>query len=69
MEIEGYASTATEILPKFEVSPHFRKVEFAAPTSRDTRLNMDRFSIKMEIETWPAERPVMHRKSKTLLVR
>ncbi|PKN33279.1 MAG: hypothetical protein CVU61_14285 [Deltaproteobacteria bacterium HGW-Deltaproteobacteria-19] len=51
VEIEGYASTATEILPKFEVSPHFRKVEFAAPTSRDTRLNMDRFSIKMEIES------------------
>jgi len=53
VEIEGYASSATEILPRLEASPYFKKVEFAAPTSRDTRLNMDRFSIKMEIEGLP----------------
>jgi Tfp pilus assembly protein PilN len=50
VEIEGYASQATEILPKLEASPRFKKVEFAAPTARDTRLNADRFIIKMEIE-------------------
>ncbi|HOG17138.1 MAG TPA: PilN domain-containing protein [Syntrophales bacterium] len=50
VEIEGYAASATEILPKLEASGHFKRVEFAASTSRDTRLNADRFTIKMEIE-------------------
>jgi len=50
VEIEGYAASATEILPKLETSGHFKRVEFAASTSRDTRLNADRFTIKMEIE-------------------
>jgi general secretion pathway protein L len=56
VEIEGYAATATEILPKLEVSEHFKKVEFASPTARDVRLNADRFSIKMEIEGLPEEK-------------
>lgn len=56
VEIEGYAASATEILPKLEVSGHFKKVEFASPTSRDVRLNADRFSIKMEIEGLPEEK-------------
>ncbi|MCX7912954.1 MAG: pilus assembly protein PilM [Thermodesulfovibrionales bacterium] len=50
VEIEGYASSATELLPKIEASKFLQKVEFASPTFRDTRLNADRFSIKMEIE-------------------
>lgn len=50
VEIEGYASSATEILPKLEQSGQFRKVEFSSPTIRDMRLNADRFVIKMEIE-------------------
>jgi general secretion pathway protein L len=50
VEIEGYASTATELLTKLEKSPLFQKVEFTSPTIRDTRLNTDRFVIKMEIE-------------------
>jgi len=49
-DIEGYASSATEIISKLEASNHFRKVEFASPTIRDTRLNADRFVIKMELE-------------------
>ena len=49
-EIEGYAPSSTEILPKLEASKHFRKVEFSSPTFRDTRLNADRFIVKMEIE-------------------
>lgn len=49
-EIEGYASSATELLPKLEASNFFQKVEFASPTFRDARMNSDRFSIKMEIE-------------------
>ena len=56
VEIEGYAASATEILPKLEVSGHFKKVEFASPTARDVRLNADRFSIKMEIEGLPEEK-------------
>jgi len=50
LDIEGYASRATEILPKLENSPIFAKVEFASPTVRDTRVNADRFIIKMELE-------------------
>lgn len=50
VEIEGYAASATEVLPKLEASEYFKRVEFAASTSRDTRLNADRFTIKMEIE-------------------
>jgi len=50
VEIEGYASTATEILPKLEQSKMFRKVEFTSPTIRDVRMNADRFVLKMELE-------------------
>jgi general secretion pathway protein L len=50
VEIEGYAASATDILPKLEASRYFKKVEFASPTTRDVRLNADRFIIKMEIE-------------------
>jgi general secretion pathway protein L len=50
VEIEGYAASATDILPKLEDSRYFKKVEFASPTTRDVRLNADRFIIKMEIE-------------------
>ncbi|MBI5638929.1 MAG: PilN domain-containing protein [Nitrospirae bacterium] len=50
VDIEGYASTATELLPKLEASKYFRKVEFASPTFRDMKMNADRFTIKMEFE-------------------
>ena len=56
VEIEGYAASATEVLPKLEASGYFKKVEFASSTSRDVRLNADRFSIKMEIEGLPEEK-------------
>jgi Tfp pilus assembly protein PilN len=50
VETEGYAGSATEILPKLEQSSLFKKVEFSSPTIRDTRLNADRFVIKMQME-------------------
>jgi len=50
VEIEGYASSATELLPKLEASKYLKKVEFASPTFRDARMNADRFNIKMEIQ-------------------
>ncbi|MBS4060994.1 MAG: PilN domain-containing protein [Bacteroidetes bacterium] len=50
VEIEGYSSSATELLPKLEASKFFQKVEFASPTFRDARLNLDRFNIKMDLE-------------------
>jgi general secretion pathway protein L len=50
VDIEGYASSANEILPKLEASPYLRKVEFSSPTFRDTKMNADRFVVKMEIE-------------------
>jgi general secretion pathway protein L len=55
-EIEGYALSAADILPKLEASRYFKKVEFASPTTRDVRLNADRFIIKMEIEGLPGEK-------------
>ena len=50
VDIEGYATTATELLPKLEASKFFKKVEFVSPTIRDARMNAERFNIKMEIE-------------------
>jgi len=50
VDIEGYAATATELIPKLEASKYFAKVEFASTTVRDPRMNADRFNIKMEIE-------------------
>ena len=57
VDIEGYASSATGILPKLEASKYFRKAEFASPTFRDARQNADRFIIKMEIEGAKIETP------------
>lgn len=51
VDIEGYAGSATELLPKLEASRYFKKAEFSSPTFRDARMNADRFIIKMEIET------------------
>lgn len=48
--IEGYTDSATGLLPKLEASKYFTKVEFATPTFRDTKMNSDRFTIRMEIE-------------------
>lgn len=50
VEIEGYATSATELLPKLETSKYFKKVEFASPTFRDVKMNSERFNIRMEIE-------------------
>jgi Tfp pilus assembly protein PilN len=50
INIEGYAPSATLLVPKLEASPFFKKVEFASPTYRDPKLNQDRFQIKMEKE-------------------
>ena len=50
VELEGYATSATGLLPKLEASPYFKKADFSSPTFRDTRMNSDRFNIKMEIE-------------------
>ncbi len=50
VEIEGYASSATDLLPRLESSRLFGKAEFASQTFRDTRTNSDRFNIKMKIK-------------------
>jgi general secretion pathway protein L len=56
-DIEGYASSATGLIPKLEASKYFKKAEFASPTFRDARQNADRFLIKMEIEGTRTEVP------------
>ncbi|MGD0884286.1 MAG: PilN domain-containing protein [Thermodesulfovibrionales bacterium] len=63
VEIEGYASSATELLPKLEASKYFKKSEFASPTFRDARMNADRFIIKMEIEGVKKTEPAVKGKS------
>jgi general secretion pathway protein L len=50
VELEGYANSATELLPLLEASKYFVKAEFASPTFRDARLNSERFSIRMDKE-------------------
>ncbi len=50
VHIEGYAASASTLLPKLEASKYFERAEFASPTFRDKRMNADRFNIKMEIE-------------------
>ncbi len=56
IETEGYAASATEIVPKLEASKYFKKVEFASSTNRDPRTNLDHFIIKMEIEGLPEDK-------------
>jgi Tfp pilus assembly protein PilN len=48
--IEGYAASASDLLQRLEDSPFFQKVEFAQPTVKDTRMNAERFVIRMEPE-------------------
>ena len=57
IDIEGYATTATDILPRIEASPYLAKVEFTSPTIRDAQMNADRFVIRMEIEGIKREEP------------
>jgi Tfp pilus assembly protein PilN len=54
VDLEGYAGSATELMPKLDASKYFKKVEFGAPTFKDTRFNADRFVIKMEVEDMKA---------------
>jgi general secretion pathway protein L len=54
--LDGYTQSATELLKRVESSSFFKKAEFASPTSRDTRMNADRFSIKAELEEEPDEK-------------
>lgn len=61
VEIEGYASSATSLLSLLEESNLFKKVEFASPTVKDTRLNSDRFVIRMEIEGFEKQPDVKER--------
>jgi Tfp pilus assembly protein PilN len=51
VSIEGYAPSATLLIPKLEGSKFFTKVEFSAPTFKDPRQNMDRFQLKMELKS------------------
>ncbi len=50
VDIEGYAKSASGLLPVLERSKYLKKAEFVSPTTRDVRLDADRFSIKTEIE-------------------
>ena len=62
VDIEGYAGTATGLLPKLEASEYFRKVEPASPIMRDARMNAERFNIKMEVEDTNTGEKIKHEK-------
>ena len=50
IDVEGFARSATELIPKLEASKSLSKVELASATFRDPRMNADRFIIKADIE-------------------
>jgi len=51
VEIEGFASKATEIIPRLEASRLFQRAEFVSPTFRDQRTGSDRFFIKADLRS------------------
>lgn len=50
VDLQGYAKSATELLPKLEASKYFKKADFVSPTYRDVRSNSDVFNISVKIE-------------------
>jgi general secretion pathway protein L len=50
VDIEGFAGSATELIPKLEASKYLSRAELASATYRDQRTNQDRFVIRAEIE-------------------
>jgi general secretion pathway protein L len=64
VELEGYAESATSLLPKLEASKYFKKVEFSSPVMRDVKKGADRFVIRMEIEGAKIIEPAKKKKSK-----
>ncbi|OPY70886.1 MAG: Fimbrial assembly protein (PilN) [Syntrophorhabdaceae bacterium PtaU1.Bin034] len=55
VDLEGYAVSASEVLPKLEQSKYLKKAEFASPTVRDSRTNTDKFVIRAELEGFTGE--------------
>lgn len=49
VQIEGYAQSATGLVPRLEKSGYFKKAEFASPTTRDPKTKTDHFIIKAEL--------------------
>ncbi|MDD5711900.1 MAG: PilN domain-containing protein, partial [Smithellaceae bacterium] len=57
VDLEGYAVSASEMLPRLEAARQFRKVEYSSPTVRDARTNMERFTIRMEVAETKEAKP------------
>ncbi len=57
-EIEGYARSASELLPRLEQSQYLKKAEFSSPTVRDARMESERFAIKAETKGSGVRAPV-----------
>ncbi|MDA8155311.1 MAG: PilN domain-containing protein [Actinomycetota bacterium] len=49
IQIEGYAASATGLIPRLERSGYFKKAQFATPTLRDAKTRMDHFVIKAQL--------------------
>ncbi len=48
VRIEGYAASASGLIPRLEKSGYFKKAEFASPTLRDAKTKSDHFVIKVQ---------------------
>lgn len=49
LEVDGIASSASELIAVLEHSPYFKNVEFTAPTTKYMQ-NQERFSLRMGLE-------------------
>ena len=49
IELDGIADNAAGLIASLEQSPHFKNVEFTAPTTKYLQ-DQERFSLKMELE-------------------
>jgi general secretion pathway protein L len=49
LELEGFAKSASDLVPLLEKSPFFKNVQFTSPVTK-VQNNQERFSLTMEIE-------------------
>jgi Tfp pilus assembly protein PilN len=48
VELEGFAGSASELVPLLEKSPHFKEAQFTSPVTK-VQANQERFSLTAEI--------------------
>ena len=56
VEISGLSTSAANLLPVLERSPHFVDAALAAPLTLDPREDKERFSLRVRVRRQPPER-------------